>query len=271
MSSTKTNKIKYHIANMDCPCEERLVRMKLSEVEGIRLLSFDLNERTLTVTCEIPATEITPTLESLNLGTHLLSEETTDDDVKTDTEEDKTQRKILIQVLVINAVFFVLETVFGYIADSMGLVADGLDMLADALVYGMSLAVVGATVRRKKRVAMWCGIIQLTLAVIGLWEVLRRFLGMEEMPHYIVMISVSGAALIANALCLWLLQRSHSIDAHMKASVIFSANDVIINLGVIAAALMVHFIGSGIPDLVVGLIIFCIVISGALRILKLSK
>ena len=94
---------------------------------------------------------------------------------------------------------------------------------------------------------------------------------MEEMPHYIVMISVSGAALIANALCLWLLQRSHSIDAHMKASVIFSANDVIINLGVIAAALMVHFIGSGIPDLVVGLIIFCIVISGALRILKLSK
>lgn len=223
------------------------------------------------MTCEIPATEITPTLESLNLGTHLLSEETIDDDVKTDTEEDKTQRKILIQVLVINAVFFVLETVFGYIADSMGLVADGLDMLADALVYGMSLAVVGATVRRKKRVAMWCGIIQLTLAVIGLWEVLRRFLGMEEMPHYIVMISVSGAALIANALCLWLLQRSHSIDAHMKASVIFSANDVIINLGVIAAALMVHFIGSGIPDLVVGLIIFCIVISGALRILKLSK
>jgi len=57
----------------------------------------------------------------------------------------------------------------------------------------------------------------------------------------------------------------------LKASVIFSANDVIINLGVIAAALMVHFIGSGIPDLVVGLIIFCIVISGALRILKLSK
>lgn len=96
---------------MDCPCEERLVRMKLSEVEEIRLLSFDLNERTLTVTCEIPATEITPTLESLNLGTHLLSEETIDDDVKTDTEEDKTQRKILIQVLVINAVFFVLETV----------------------------------------------------------------------------------------------------------------------------------------------------------------
>ena len=85
------------------------------------------------------------------------------------------------------------------------------------------------------------------------------------------MIYISILALIANAICLFLLQRSKSKEAHMRASMIFTSNDVIINLGVIIAGIMVNWLSSNKPDLIIGTIVFALVIQGAFRILKLSK
>lgn len=56
----------------------------------------------------------------------------------------------------------------------------------------------------------------------------------------------------------------------MKATWIFSANDVIANFGVIAAGLLVMITSSAIPDLVIGTIIGIVVLFGAIRILKLK-
>jgi Co/Zn/Cd efflux system component len=102
-------------------------------------------------------------------------------------------------------------------------------------------------------------------------DVIRRFLGYEEIPDFRVMIIVSIFALIANAMCLYLLKKSKSEEAHMKASMIFTSNDVIINLGVIVAGSLVYFFNSKIPDLIVGALVFLIVSRGALSILKLSR
>jgi len=159
----------------------------------------------------------------------------------------------------------------GLISKSMGLVADSLDMLADSFVYGISLFAVGGTLIRKKKIAKIAGYFQITLAVIGFIEVLRRFFGMETLPNFSTMIIVSIAALIANGICLYLLQKSKSEEVHMKASMIFTSNDVIINLGVITAGVLVNWLDSNKPDLIIGTIVFLIVIQGAMRILKLSK
>ena len=185
--------------------------------------------------------------------------------------EDKRQRKVLWVVLAINAAFFVIEIMFGLFSRSMGLVADSLDMMADALVYGMSLAVVGAAVAQKKRVALWSGCLQLLLAVLGLAEVIRRFIGAEMLPDFKAMIGISLLALAANSVCLWLLQQMKSNDAHIRASVIFSANDVIINMGVIVAGLLVWLLDSRIPDLVVGIVVFLIVLRGAIKMLRMAR
>lgn len=91
------------------------------------------------------------------------------------------------------------------------------------------------------------------------------------MPDYRLMIGVSVLALIANALCLYLFQKSKSNEAHMKASMIFTSNDVIINAGVILAGVFVLITQSKYPDLIIGSIVFMIVVRGALRILKLGK
>ena len=265
------NKTTYKISKMDCPSEENLIRIKLQEENSIVRLEFNLADRTLTVYHEGSAENITAKLESLSLGASLVETVTGTYEAGNSSVEHGKQRKVLWTVLAINFGFFVLEMTTGIFSKSMGLVADSLDMLADALVYGMSLMAVGAAVTRKKKVALWSGIIQIILAMLGLSEVIKRFIGVEVMPDFKVMIIISLIALVANSICLWLLLRTQSRDAHIRASIIFSANDVIINMGVICAGLLVWWLDSNIPDLVVGLIVFTVVIMGAIRIFKLSR
>ena len=56
----------------------------------------------------------------------------------------------------------------------------------------------------------------------------------------------------------------------MKASWIFSANDVVINMGVIVAGALVAWTGSNFPDLIIGTVVGFIVLNGARRILALK-
>lgn len=253
---------------MDCPSEENLIRLKLDGIKEISRLDFDIENRTLTIFHNNKLELIEKSIADLNLDSKVISTETCNDEI---ISEESTQRKVLWIVLLINFAFFLIEIVFGIISNSMGLVADSLDMLADAFVYGISLYAVGGTITRKKNIAKLAGYFQITLAVVGFVEVLRRFIGVEELPDFKTMILVSLFALIANSICLYLLQKSKSREAHMRASMIFTSNDVIINIGVIIAGALVLLLNSGIPDLVIGSIVFVIVINGAIRILKLSK
>lgn len=257
----------FQVPRMDCAAEENLVRMKLDGMTAVKSLDFDLSARKVAVYHEGQLGEIEGAIGQLGLGSKLLSTEQTDEAAPQQAE----QRRLLWVVLLINFSFFALEMTTGLISGSMGLVADSLDMLADALVYGLSLVAVGAAVARKKNVARWSGYFQITLAVLGFVEVVRRFFGVEELPDFRTMIVVSILALIANGVCLYLLQRSKDREAHMQASMIFTSNDVIINLGVITAGVLVLWLGSGIPDLVVGAIVFVIVTLGAVRILRLAR
>jgi Co/Zn/Cd efflux system component len=96
-------------------------------------------------------------------------------------------------------------------------------------------------------------------------------LGYEEVPAFQTMIVISLFALVGNAVSLYLLQKSKSKEAHMQASMIFTSNDVIVNIGVIIAGALVYFTHSKYPDLIVGTIVFLLVAKGSVRILKLSK
>ena len=263
------NKTVFEIPKMDCPSEENLIRMKLDEISSIANLEFDLSNRKLTVFHSGAYHEIEKSVLELNLGGKRISTEETD---RKDFQENENQKKLLWTVLGINFAFFLIELTTGFISKSMGLIADSLDMLADSLVYGISLFAVGGTLVRKKLVAKLAGYFQITLALIGFIEVLRRFFGAEKLPDFSTMIIVSIFALVANGVCLFLLQKSKSKnEAHMKASMIFTSNDVIINIGVILAGVLVNWLDSNKPDLIIGTIVFGLVIQGAIRILKLSK
>lgn len=254
---------------MDCPSEENLILMKLDDISNIKHLDFDIPNRKLIVFHTEDNGTIEKAILELNLGGRKLSSEITQ---QINFTESISQKNLLWTVLTINFIFFIIEMTTGLISESMGLVADSFDMLADSFVYGLSLFAVGGTLVKKKKIAKIAGYFQITLAVVGFLEVLRRFFDSEALPIFNTMIIVSVLALVANGICLYLLQKSKNKgDAHMKASMIFTSNDVIINLGVIIAGLLVNWLDSNKPDLVIGAIVFALVIQGAFRILKLSK
>ena len=263
------DKTVFEIAKMDCPSEENLIRMKLEGISSIVNLDFDIPHRKLIIFHNGDIDLIEKSINELNLGEKKITTEITS---KTSFTENKHQKTLLWSVLAINFGFFIIEIITGLISKSMGLVADSLDMLADSFVYGISLLAVGGTLVRKKRIAKIAGVFQIVLASIGFLEVLRRFFGEEQLPNFSTMIIVSVFALIANGICLYILQKSKSKEeAHIKASMIFTSNDVIINLGVIVAGVLVNWLSSSKPDLIIGTVVFILVTQGAFRILKLSK
>jgi Co/Zn/Cd efflux system component len=259
----------FEISKMDCPSEENLIRLTLEGFSNIANLDFDIAKRQLTVFHSEEIDPIEKSLQQLKLGARKIRTEQTN---QTEFKENSNQKKLLWSVLAINFSFFLLELTTGFISKSMGLVADSLDMLADSFVYGISLFAVGGSLFLKKRIAKLAGYFQIALAIIGFIAILQRFFGAEELPDFSTMIIISIFALIANGICLYILQKSNSKgEAHMRASMIFTSNDVIINIGVITAGFLVNWLNSSKPDLIIGTIVFILVIQGAFRILKLSS
>jgi Co/Zn/Cd efflux system component len=259
----------FDIPKMDCASEERLVRMALQDVP-VRHLEFDLSNRKLTVLHDSAADGILERLIPLNFGARIEETHTAESEPVPASDNSAAERSTLMILLAINAVMFAVELVAGWLAESTGLIADSLDMFADAAVYGVSLYAIRKAASMQMHAARLSGYLELLLALGALGEVVRRFvMGSEPEPSMIMGIAL--LALVANVVCMALLSKHREGGVHMKASWIFSTNDVIANLGVIAAGALVAWTSSAIPDLVIGTIIGLVVLSGAMRILRLSR
>lgn len=184
--------------------------------------------------------------------------------------KDKSERRVLIALLLINGVMFVAEFIVGWWAQSTALIADAFDMLADAMVYGVGLYAVGRSLLVKAHAARISGVLQILLGLLVLIDILRRFVVGSE-PVSTLMMGMGLIALIANITCLILISKHREGEVHMRASWIFSKNDVIANLGVILAGGLVAWTGSRLPDLAVGLLVALIVIRGGVLILQDAK
>lgn len=181
--------------------------------------------------------------------------------------KDKSQKRTLIILLLINAAMFVIEFSLGWYAQSTGLIADSIDMLADATVYGIGLYAVGRSVTHKARAALTSGWFQLALGLLIIFDVIRRTIAGSE-PVSTLMIGVGIVALIANIICLRLIEQHRQGEVHMRASWIFSRNDVIANAGVISGGLLVWLLDSRWPDLLIGTLISVVILKGAQHIIR---
>ena len=177
------------------------------------------------------------------------------------------ERRALWTLLAINGAMFLVEAVAGWWGESTGLLADSLDMLADASVYGIALYAVGRARGLQARAASASGVLQVALGLGVIVEVVRRFLQGSD-PMSALMMGVSAVALAANVACLSLISRHRGGGVHMRASYIFSTNDVIANLGVMLSGAMVMILDSRIPDLVIGALVSVVVLRGGIRILR---
>ena len=184
-----TTESTFVVPKMDCPSEERMIRLALEPLDEVVGLRFDLDERTVAVFHRGSAQTVLAHLEPLGFGAQL--EQSKEASSELPVEDPIAEAHVLRQLLAINGVMFVAELGFGWWAQSTGLIADALDMLADSMVYGLALYAVGRQVADQRRAARASGWLQGLLAVGALAEVGRLALVGSE-PVEALMIGVAS-------------------------------------------------------------------------------
>jgi Co/Zn/Cd efflux system component len=177
------------------------------------------------------------------------------------------QRRVLIAVLVINALMFAVEFGAGLTAGSSALMADSVDNLGDAFVYALSLFALARGPRWEAAAALTKGIIILAFGLAVIVELgVKIAYGIP--PSSTLMLIFGALALVANLSCLAMLWRFRSLNVNMSSTFECSRNDVISNLGVLAAAGLVAATASAWPDILVGGAIALLFLRSAFRVLR---
>ena len=181
----------------------------------------------------------------------------------------QSHSKVLYVVLAINALMFVVEGLAGLHAHSTALLADALDMLGDALVYAFSLFVLARSARWQAGAALAKAGFMLTFGLAVLVEAGYKMF-FPIMPDVATMGWIGGLALVANLMCFFLLYRHRGDNLNMSSTWLCSRNDLIANVGVLAAAGASFLFVSVWPDIIVGVIIATLFLSSASTVLRQS-
>ena len=177
------------------------------------------------------------------------------------------QRGTLIKVLWINAIMFIAIAVAAFYGKSTSLLSDSLDNLGDALTYGLSLFAVSKGPVIKARVALFKGGLIFIAASLVVVQIIHRLVS-PVLPSYEVMGIFSAAGLVANGVCLFLLWRHRDEDINMSSVFECSRNDIASNLSVILAAIGVWLFNSGIPDIIIAILLAALLLKSSARVIK---
>lgn len=155
----------------------------------------------------------------------------------------------------------------GRLAGSHALQADALDFLGDTITYGLSLAVIGASLRTRATAALFKG---LSLSAMALWvfgstAYHTLILGV---PRAEVMGIIGFMALVANLTSVALLMRYKDGDANVRSVWLCSRNDANSNVVVMVAALGVWGTATAWPDLIVASLMAGVFLTSSVQILR---
>jgi len=179
-------------------------------------------------------------------------------------------KNCLWAVIAINAAMFVVEMTAGHISKSQSLQADALDFFGDAMTYGLSLAVIGSSLKVRSNAALFKGF---SLLAMGIWvfgsTVYQVFY--VGTPQAEIMGMIGFLALFANVASVLLLYKFKDGDANVRSVWLCSRNDAIGNVAVIIAALGVWGTSTGWPDLAVAGLMAGLFLWSAIQIITQAR
>ena len=179
------------------------------------------------------------------------------------------QERVLWIALAINVVMFVVELLSGIKSNSLSLTGDSLDMLGDAIVYGSTIFVISKSEKLQAVSALLKGVIMLGSSLAVFSRVVYQFVAWQ-LPVVEVMERIGLMALFANTLCLLLLSSHKDDNINMSSVWLCSRNDIIANISVLVAAILILIFRSPIPDLVVGSLLTLLFAKTAFTVLNNS-
>ena len=165
-------------------------------------------------------------------------------------EHDPAYRRALWIVVLLNLGFGLMEIVGGFVADSQALKADALDFIGDGTISLFGLIALGWTAAARSRVALaqglFLGALGLGVIAFAIWRAMTAVA-----PEADLMGGIGVVALGINVSAALVLARFREGDANVRAIWLFSRNDALANIAVIAAAGLVAWTGRAWPDLAV--------------------
>ena len=175
--------------------------------------------------------------------------------------------RVLWLVVVLNAAMFVAGVFVALTGGSVSVRSDLLDFLGDAVATGIALLLVGRSARVRGIASLWQGI---ALGALGLFALgsaaLRAFSGGVPEPLGMGVYGFLGLCVNVGAAVMLLKHRKG--DANVRAVWLYSRNDAIGNLAVLAAAGLVVLTTSRWPDVVVGVGIAALFLHSAYEIIR---
>lgn len=182
-------------------------------------------------------------------------------------ETDPAYRRALWIVVVLNLGFGLCELAGGFLAGSQALKADSLDFIGDGSITFVGLLALAWTPANRARVALVQGLFLAALGLGVLGTAALRALNAAA-PEAELMGAIGVAALAVNVAAAVVLARFRGGgDANARAIWLFSRNDALANVAVIAAAVLVGWTGRAWPDLLVAAVIALLFLYSSIEII----
>lgn len=181
--------------------------------------------------------------------------------------------------LLVTGIFLVVEVLGGVLSNSLALIADAGHMLTDVAALGLSLFV-GWFSRRPETPQRTYGYLRLeilaallngtTLLLLSawiVWEAVPRFSAPESIDAGL-MLGIAIAGLIINGVAAWILHPSHETSLNVRGAYLHVLGDLLGSVGVVAAAVIIHFTGWLVADPIASVLMTALIIRGAWRLVR---
>jgi Co/Zn/Cd efflux system component len=169
------------------------------------------------------------------------------------TESHASLRRAVKYVAVANLAYFFVEFGMAHRIGSVALFADSIDFLEDALVNGLILMALAWPLAHRAQLGKVLSMILLIPGLAVLWSAWQKF-HMPSAPEPLSLSATGLGAFVVNLSCAFVLVRFRSHSGSLTRAAFLSArNDVIANVAIVAAGLLTARVGTGWPDLIVGL------------------
>lgn len=258
MSSEGTQQ--YRVVGMDCADDARAIEAAAKKLHGVQAAQVSTASQilTLTATPGIPIGELDAAIAPL--GFRL---ESTGDAQAV----SPAYRRALCIVVVLNVGYGIIEMLGGFFSESQAVKADALDFLGDGVITLLGVLAIGWSLVWRARAALIQGIFLGLLGLGVLGTTVYRVL-VQEQPDAEWMGVLGFVALLVNVAATLVLIPHRTGDSNVRAVWLFSRNDAIGNAAVVVAALLVGWLDTPWPDLVVAVAIAGLFMQSAWSIVR---
>ena len=260
MNDAGRSSAKYRVVGMDCADDAAKLAKAVRAVPGIETVTVSVATGLLTVTTSGP--EVLQHAEQAAAAAGFTLRPAT-----TPPQINRTYRRALWIVVVLNVGYGIVEAVGGFVSDSQALKADALDFLGDGVISFVGLLALAWPLHRRARVALAQGLFLGVLGVGVVGSTIHRVL-VQQQPEAEMMGILGAVALAVNVAAALVLIPHRTGDANARAIWLFSRNDALGNLAVLVAAALVAWTASPWPDLVVAFVIAALFLQSAWSIVR---